>query len=514
MSRAARIMEPLIAVIGATGTGKSKLAVDLATRFNGEIINGDAMQMYRGLPIITNQIPINERNGIPHHLLSCRGFDQPPWRIGRFKAECLKAIEQVRQKGKLPILVGGTHYYTQSVLFHEPLLDEGAESEQEGEVYENDGSGSSPSRSSEKFAILDASPEAMLQKLREVDPVMANRWHPNETRKIRRSLEIYLQTGRRASEIYEDQKAQIKQSMTKSGEGADSSPAGSNIEPSPAQSGQLRFPTIMFWTNTETETLKERLVGRVDDMAHQGLIREAQTLFQYLNEQESQGVKKIDRTKGVWVAIGFKELEPYFRVLSSGTSDAEHLKDVEERCLESVKSSTKQYAKQQLKWIRGKLWNALLTANATDKLYLVDTTNPQQWSSDVLQPAERVVEAFLADKPCPDPKSLSAMANEIFGTKMSSTPRDRSAELKCIQCEVCNRTLLGEEQYIAHIHSYGHKRKLKSIKKREEKERYRAAAEEEREKKTDDGDGDNNKKPTAADTTETTSANTTATPTT
>ncbi|KAG0160431.1 hypothetical protein PDIDSM_7960 [Penicillium digitatum] len=128
-----RIMNPLIAVVGATGTGKSKLAVDLASRFNGEIINGDAMQMYCGLPIITNQIPIDERNGIPHHLLSCIDLDAEAWRIGLFKREALRVIDDIRTRGKVPILVGGTHYYTQAVLFKEQLVGEGVDDEGERE---------------------------------------------------------------------------------------------------------------------------------------------------------------------------------------------------------------------------------------------------------------------------------------------------------------------------------------------------------------------------------------------
>jgi tRNA dimethylallyltransferase len=153
-------------------------------------VNGDAMQMYKGLPIITNQIPVHERHGIPHHMLACIELDQPSWRITRFKREALKIIQEIRSRGKTPILVGGTHYYTQAVLFHKTILP----SDQELDAASDD------SAEEEKFPILEASTEEMLQKLREVDPVMAERWHPNERRKIRRSLQIYLQTGRRASD--------------------------------------------------------------------------------------------------------------------------------------------------------------------------------------------------------------------------------------------------------------------------------------------------------------------------
>lgn len=99
--------------------------MDLASRFNGEIINGDAMQMYRGLPIITNQIPVEERNGVPHHLISCVELDEQPWFVGRFRSESLRLIDDIHARGKTPVLVGGTHYYTQAVLFKDQLLGAG-----------------------------------------------------------------------------------------------------------------------------------------------------------------------------------------------------------------------------------------------------------------------------------------------------------------------------------------------------------------------------------------------------
>jgi tRNA delta(2)-isopentenylpyrophosphate transferase len=84
------------------------------------------MQMYRGLPIITNQIPVEERNGIPHHMISCIGLDEEPWRVGTFRMESLRVIKEIQSRGKLPILVGGTHYYTQSVLFNDALVGDGS----------------------------------------------------------------------------------------------------------------------------------------------------------------------------------------------------------------------------------------------------------------------------------------------------------------------------------------------------------------------------------------------------
>ncbi|OAX84720.1 tRNA dimethylallyltransferase [Emergomyces africanus] len=527
--------EPLIAVIGATGTGKSQLAVDLATRFNGEIINGDAMQMYRGLPIITNQIPTEERQGIPHHLLGCIGFDQEPWCIGHFKRECLRTIKEIRARGKLPVLVGGTHYYTQAVLFKEAILERdeehdndegggGGGSEEERMVMDGELQSSRAAITrSEDFPILNEPPEVILAKLREVDPVMASRWHPKDTRRIHRSLEIYLQTGRPASEIYQEQQ-RLKDAASTShsrspqqdlSNGEISTAA--DLSPGSAGAGHLRFPTLLFWVHTKDEELTRRLSQRVDNMAEQGLVAEAESLFNYLNEKKAQGVD-IDRTRGVWVSIGFKELEPYFRALSSptststststsapnglglgngdsanvntgaGSSNSEQLGRLKQSCLNSIKSATRQYYRQQVRWIRGRLWNALIDAHATQRLYVLDSTdasgNASAWDSAVRKPAEHVVEAFLSGGAgaCPDPRELSEVAREVLETEPKSAVVGGVAEgqeggrqrtvYRCSSCDVCGITVQSDEQWEVHVKGRRHKRAVKSAQKRRARDEY------------------------------------------
>ncbi|GKT84538.1 tRNA isopentenyltransferase [Colletotrichum tofieldiae] len=192
--------DPLVVILGSTGTGKSEtqLAIELATRFNGEIINADAMQMYKGLPIITNKITPAERRGVPHHLLDHIGLDQPTWVVEDFKREANKVIREIRNRGNLPIVVGGTHYYTNALLFEDTLVGADDEKPRDSDVKLDDDTSS--------FPILNEPTDVILAKLREVDPVMADRWHPNDRRKISRSLQIYLQHGRPASAIYAEQR--------------------------------------------------------------------------------------------------------------------------------------------------------------------------------------------------------------------------------------------------------------------------------------------------------------------
>ncbi|KAJ5166487.1 uncharacterized protein N7482_005268 [Penicillium canariense] len=441
------LMDPLIAVVGATGTGKSKLAVDLASRFNGEIINGDAMQMYRGLPIITNQIPVDERNGIPHHLLSCVDLEAEAWRISLFKKEALRLIEDIRSRGKMPILVGGTHYYTQAVLFKDQLVGEGSDEEDSVEV-----SGDVPS-TSEKWPILDSAPEVLMEKLKEVDPVMAARWHPKDARKIRRSLEIYFQTGRPASEIYAEQQLQKERAVLQS-------------------EGLLRFDnTLIFWVHAEKEILNARLDARVDDMLQQGLMTEAETMFDFLQEKEAKGIQ-VDLTRGVWVAIGFKELAPYFTALRKAELSEEELEALKQRCTESIRTATRQYGGSQIKWIRNKLWRALSDAGMTQRLYLLDSSNVSQWAESIRAPSEQIVESMLHREPTPDPKSLSELAKTVLAAKEEQAHAQPGSAMTSLTCEVCGKTIVGDEQWKIHLSSYSHKRGVKSAARKAERDAY------------------------------------------
>jgi tRNA dimethylallyltransferase len=427
--------------------------VDLASRFNGEIINGDAMQMYRGLPIITNQIPMDERNGIPHHLISCIELEEEPWRIGLFKSECLRIIREIHSRGKLPILVGGTHYYTQAVLFKDQLVGEGSD-EFQGAGARSDGE---TEDSSDKWPILDAPTDVVLQKLREVDPVMAGRWHPNEARKIRRSLEIYFQTGRPASEVYAEQK-RLKQE------------ALANDDPT-AGEGHLRFPTMIFWVHSEKETLTSRLGTRVDAMIEQGLMSEAQRMSDYIREKMAQGAS-VNLTRGVWIAIGFKELAPYFEALHNGSLNSEALETLKKSCIESIKIATRQYSVSQVKWIRNKLWSALAEIGMAHRLYLLDSTNAEDWVKCITQPSEFLTQALLKGKPTPDPKSLSELAKSILGAKEDQSQNDPDFVAKCFACNVCRKTMVNEEQWNVHLNGHSHKRALKAIAKRAEREEF------------------------------------------
>ncbi|KAH0559790.1 hypothetical protein GP486_003693 [Trichoglossum hirsutum] len=454
---------PLITVLGATGTGKSKLAVELAAKLNGEIINGDAMQMYEGLDIITNKISPDERKGVRHHLLGCIGLDDEAWTVAKFTQKALGIIKEIRSRGRVPILVGGTHYYVQSLLFRESLID--TES-----PIDKANSTANPAGSYEKFndPILQAPTPDILERLREVDPVMADRWHPNDRRRIQRSLEIYLTTGARASDIYEEQSHRRNigsnniedkdndQYPPNSGgdivlEGRGASDIGVLEAPS-----RNRFQSLVFWIHAEHKILKPRLDNRVEQMVNDGLLSEVESLQGYLESQADHG-KVVDQTRGIWVSIGYKEFSSYLAALASGNASEKELKSLEQEAIEQTKAATRQYAKRQVRWIRIKLINAASVAGIIGNVFPLDGNDLTQWTDNVELPALNVAKDFLAGEPLPDPAEMSPTAQEMLVPKRDYDLSDRRDLWVKRTCDYCGKVTVTERDWERHVKSRAHR---------------------------------------------------------
>ncbi|KAM0340871.1 hypothetical protein ACHAPU_010287 [Fusarium lateritium] len=409
--------EPLVVVLGSTGTGKSDLAVELATRLNGEIINADAMQLYHGLPIITNKITTEEQRGIPHHLLGHISLDEQPWDVDNFKREAIRTIREIRGRGRLPILVGGSQYYVDPILFKEVILDD----------IELD--------TTKSFPILQECAEVMLHELRKVDPVMAERWHPKDRRKIQRSLEIYLRSGKRASEHYAEQQARKEAAQQE----ADKQP----------------WENLLFWVYSEREVLRERLDKRVDKMQSSGLMDELRELYDFKHKKEAEG-QALDMSKGIWQSIGYRQFEPYLCAIDEEREAAE-LEKIKGTALEEMKSATRRYAVYQTRWIRLKQIPRLreVGQQAMNNMYLLDSTDVSAYTQNVVEPAVRLTQQFLQGQERPAPTEISPLAQEVL-TQVGNPP-PKATPCKRV-CEICHTVLLTEEAWTQHLKSATHRR--------------------------------------------------------
>lgn len=401
-------------------------------RFNGEIINADAMQMYRGLPIITNKISLEEQRSIPHHLLGNINLDHETWVVGVFKREASRIIQEIRSRGRVPVVVGGTHYYTNALLFRDNLVEKEDASAEETLVQDN----------SVQHPILNDTTEAMWEKLKEVDPVMADRWHPNDRRKIRRSLEIFLTTGRRASEIYAEQQSRKK------------------TEPAPQQVFS-KPDALQFWVHSESQVLKDRLDRRVDKMLDNGLMNEITEVNDYLRSKLESG-EQVDLSRGIWQSIGFKEFQPYLEAVERG-ADVKELEKLKRECLEVMKTATRRYAKYQTKWISKQTLPLLKEEGDQGRLYVLDSTDVTRFSGDVLDEAASLTKLFLAGDSMPDPPGLSEAANNVLNAATKSALSAQGTPCRK-HCSICETTLLTEEGWQLHIRGRAHRRKARQAK--------------------------------------------------
>lgn len=219
---------PIITVVGATATGKSDLALDLADRLGGEIINTDSMQFYRGMDIGTAKLPIDERRGIPHHLIDILDVTEEA-NVQDFQARAREAIADIRDRGLRPILVGGSGLYVRAAVDHMefPGTDPEVRARLEAEV------------ATDRWALH--------QKLRELDPKAAEKITVNDQRRIVRALEVIELTGRPFS-------AQL--------------PGYQEIE-----------PTIHLGLSMDRAILHERIATRVDLMWEHGWVDEVTRLL-------------------------------------------------------------------------------------------------------------------------------------------------------------------------------------------------------------------------------------------
>jgi tRNA dimethylallyltransferase len=248
---------PVAAVVGPTATGKSRLAVELAIRFHGEIVSADSMQIYRGLAIGTAQPTREEMKGVPHHLI---GFQDPkkPFSVADYVELASACIARIWERGKFPIVVGGTGLYIGSLLHHLHFAPGGRDEALRAALFRK--------AEEEGSAVL-------WEELKSFDPQSAERIHPNNVGRLVRAIEVYRLTGVTMTE-------QIERSRR---------------EPSPYDA------CLIGLSYRDREKLYRAINLRVDAMMKAGLEREAKQVFNLPKETTARQ------------AIGYKEFFPYFR---------------------------------------------------------------------------------------------------------------------------------------------------------------------------------------------------------
>lgn len=249
-------MKPIVYVIGGpTASGKSKLAVELAKKVNGEIISADSMQIYKEMNIGTAKVNKEEMQGVQHYLVDFVSPDER-YSVSNFKKDAERAIEEILAKGKTPIVVGGTGLYIDSLIYGIEFQDEEVDLEYREKL--------------NKIAD-EKGLESLYKKAQEIDPEAMKKISINDRKRIIRVLEIYHKTGKTKTE----QEAQSRKN-------------------------EVKYEYKVFAITMDREKLYERIEQRVDSMIEQGLI-----------EEVKQILEKYHTFPTAMQGLGYKEVVEY-----------------------------------------------------------------------------------------------------------------------------------------------------------------------------------------------------------
>ncbi|HLW79441.1 MAG TPA: tRNA (adenosine(37)-N6)-dimethylallyltransferase MiaA [Terriglobia bacterium] len=294
---------PLLAILGPTASGKSALAIELALRLGGEIVNYDSVQLYRGFDMGAGKLPAEDRRGVPHHLLDVLDPEQV-FTAGDYRRAASQAIDSIRQRMHVPILVGGTGFYLRALLvglFEGPARSESlrarldALAERRASLRARAGGGRHPDSEAARAAVLH-------RLLARLDSATAARIHPHDRQKTLRALEVCLLTRQPMSRMLEH-----------------------------GREGLAGFDVIKVGLHPDRAHLHERINRRVEKMFAAGLVDETRAARE---RSGGSGVKPLE-------ALGYRQAWSFLEG-AIGLEEA----------VRQTQAATRQYAKRQMTWFR------------------------------------------------------------------------------------------------------------------------------------------------------------------
>lgn len=282
-------MKPVVlALVGPTGSGKTRTAIRLCQALNAEIVSMDSMQVYRGMDIGTAKPTREELAAAQHHMIDVVEPDQM-FTVSMYREMACEIIDGILARGRTPLLVGGTGLYLQAISYEMSLGDNGANHALREELH--------------RIAGEKDGPQRLHEQLQRVDPATAEKLHPNDVRRVIRALEIYETSGRAKSDQADEQRR----------EGP--------------------YHVLVYGLSLPREQMYARINARVDEMIRSGLIDEVKRLLDRGIEPRPEG--------GAMQAIGYKEIVSALRG-----------EITMERAVDLIKQGSRRYAKRQWTWFR------------------------------------------------------------------------------------------------------------------------------------------------------------------
>ncbi|XP_010093202.2 tRNA dimethylallyltransferase 2 isoform X1 [Morus notabilis] len=447
----------VVVIMGPTGSGKSRLAIDLGSHFPVEVINADSMQVYRGLDVLTNKVPLDEQKGILHHLLGAMSpnveFTAKEFRDSAIPNADFQLIDDILSRNCLPVIVGGTNYYIQA-LISPFLLDDTVED------MDDNCSSISPGDAELCCKMDDDRRSDSYNHLKSIDPIAANRIHPNNHRKINQYLSLYARSGILPSELLQ----------------------GKAVE-NWGKVDNFRYNCCFICMDASLPVLDQYVEQRVDCMVDAGLLNEVYDIFNV----------GTDYTQGLLQAIGVREFQKFLRdyIAKDGCNHEIHstdasvtLKSVDtgdnilkenmrvmlkspydckpkillKEAIDKVKLNTRRLIRRQRRRIirLQKLfgWD-IHFMDATESIL---SKSDDIWAEQVVEPATKIVRSFLDQE-------VSSMPGKEAPNDTRTKLLERGLWTQYI-CKACgDRVLRGAHEWEQHKQGRSHRRRILKLRK-------------------------------------------------
>ena len=277
----------IAALVGPTGVGKTHVAIQLCERIDAEIISMDSMQIYRGMDIGTAKPTPQEMQAAPHHLIDIAD-PKESFTVADYRELAFESIDDIRSRGKLPLLVGGTGLYLNAISYEMSMGEKGADESLRAEL--------------RQIAETEEGRAHLHDRLAKVDPQSARKLHPNDIRRVIRALEIFEVSGKEKS-----------------------------AQDDARKEGPYRV--LVYGLSLPREEMYAHIDARVDEMMAAGLVHEVEALLSRGIEPRPEG--------GAMQAIGYKEIAAALRGEITMS-----------RAVDLIKQRSRRYAKRQWTWFR------------------------------------------------------------------------------------------------------------------------------------------------------------------
>ncbi|EAR98869.3 tRNA delta(2)-isopentenylpyrophosphate transferase, putative (macronuclear) [Tetrahymena thermophila SB210] len=550
-------------IIGTTATGKTKLSLNIGERFKGQVVSADSMQMYRHADILTAKATKEEQSIVKHHMIDIFDLQVVNFNRNDYYYLAKQAFDKIHSENSFPIVIGGTNYYIETLLFKQKIAEnrinledpnafilemqkkaltnfgntdenyplqkyqkndnesnqqlkskDNESQEDEDEEYENNLPPLYENDNIQKSKeVLDKEQEVRIQlqqmsneekykQLKELDPLIANKLHPNDERRIQSYLMQALVTGIPPSNSMEDHE---------------------NVP--------LRDKNcLIFWPRCKSkEKLDAQIRKRIYEMISENGIYEAFYIFETIIPQNVESEEDPIFLKGVLQSIGYKEFFPFYRLYLSRnyphnlskeekTAQIKQLmyedeegKKVITQCIEKLVTHTIQYTKRQLKWIRHRIMMNSDSEEIKNRLFVFefDEFTSENFKEKAINPANEIISKYfeLAEKyneSNGDQHPIEQLANDEFLKqyliKLDELMDVRKAHMKKglkdwknYYCDICKKEIHGELNWSIHNTSRKHKKAIKHIEKSAIRAKYQELKSKKEELNEKDGKEDKSK---------------------